>query len=74
MRKILLSLVMIVLIVIMAVTMKNGLTVGSFKLPGFQEIEKKNDELTELIADANSKKEEYQGSLDLLESDAKAMA
>ncbi len=74
MRKILLSLVMIVLIVIMAVTMKNGLTVGSFKLPGFQEIEKKNDELTELIADANSKKDEYQGSLDLLESDATAMA
>lgn len=74
MRKILLSLVMIVLIVIMAVTMKNGLTVGSFKLPGFQEIEKKNDELTELIANANEKKDEYQGSLDLLESDATAMA
>lgn len=74
MRKILLSLVMIVLIVIMAVTMKNGLTVGSFKLPGFQEIEKKNDELTELIANANEKKDEYQGSLDLLESDGAAMA
>ena len=44
------------------------------KLPGFQEIEKKNDELTELIADANSKKDEYQGSLDLLDTDAKAMA
>lgn len=74
MRKILLSLIMIVLIVIMAVTMKNGITVGKFKLPGFQEIEKKNDELTELIAEANDKKEEYQGSLDLLESDAIAMA
>lgn len=74
MRKILLSLVMIVLIVIMAFVMKSGVTVGDFKLPGFQEIEKENDELTELIAEANSKKEEYQGSLDLLESDATAMA
>lgn len=74
MRKILLSLVMIILIVIMAFTMKSGVTVGAFKLPGFQEIEKKNDELTELIAEANSKKQEYQGSLDLLESDASAMA
>lgn len=74
MRKILLSLVMVILIVIMAVTMKNGLNVGSFKLPGFQEIEKENDELTEIIADANEKKVEYQGSLDLLESDASAMA
>lgn len=74
MRKVLLAILMIVFIVIMAFTMKDGFEIGSFKILGFQEIEKENDELTGLIADANAKKEEYQSSLDLLESDAVAMS
>lgn len=74
MRKVLLAILMIVFIVIMAFTMKDGFEIGSFKILGFQEIEKENDELTGLIADANAKKEEYQSSLDLLESDAVTMS
>lgn len=74
MRKVLLAILMIIFIVIMAFTMKDGFEIGSFKVLGFQEIEKQNDELTGLIADANAKKEEYQSSLDLLESDAVTMS
>lgn len=74
MRKVLLSILMIVFIVIMAFIMKDGFEIGSFKILGFQAIEKENDELTGLIAEANDKKEAYQSSLDLLETDALAMA
>ena len=59
MRKILLSILLALLVIVAGLTMKNGISLGSLHILGFQDIAEENQELTTAIEKAKSKEEEY---------------
>lgn len=74
MRKALLSVLLLLIIVLIILFMKNGLSIGSFQVYGFQDINKKNDELTQSINNANAENNNYTSALSKLKSDVELLA
>ena len=74
MKKVLLSLLTIVLLVIIFLTMKTGIKIGSFEILGFQGIADKNQNLTETITKSNEKNNEYASEVEKIENDSKSLA
>lgn len=74
MRKALLSLLLILVIILMVLVMKNGFAIGSFQVYGFESISKKNEELTESIADTNAQNDNYTSAFSKLKSDVEELA
>ena len=69
MRKALLSVLLLLIIVLIFLFMKNGISLGSFQIYGFQDISNKSDELTQSISNANAENDNYTSALSKLESD-----
>lgn len=74
MRKVLLTILTILLLVMTALCMKNGIKVGSLQILGFQGLANESQSLTEKISEANTKEKAYQTSLSKIETDSKALA
>lgn len=74
MRKVLLTILTILLLVMTALCMKNGIKVGSLQVLGFQGLANESQVLTEKISEADTKEKSYQTSLSKIETDAKALA
>lgn len=74
MKRILLTILAILLTVILFLCMKNGVNIGnSLHILGFQGLANKNQELTTKIAEANTKKEEYTTQLEKIQNDTKKL-
>ena len=74
MRKVLLTILTILLLVMTALCMKNGIKVGSLQVLGFQGLADESQRLTEKISEADTKEKAYQTSLSKIETDAKGLA
>lgn len=74
MRKVLLTILTILLLVMTALCMKNGIKVGSLQVLGFQGLANESQILTEKISEADTKEKAYQTSLSKIETDAKGLA
>ncbi len=74
MRKALLSLLLLLAIILIFLFMKNGLSIGSFQIYGFEDINKKNDELTQAINSANEESDSYTSALSKLNSDVESLS
>lgn len=74
MRKILLSILGALLVIIAILFMVNGMAIGSLQVLGFQGLSEKNQELTNQISTANEKKEQYTQELDKIEQNTKSLA
>ena len=72
MRKILLALILTAIIIITFIIMKNG--IGPLKVLGFQGLSEKNENLTNIIGEANAKKDEYKQALDKMQTDAASLS
>lgn len=72
MRKVLLSILTVLLVVMTALIMKNGIKIGSLQVLGFQGLADESQKLTEKIDEANQKEDSYKSTLSALESDSKA--
>lgn len=64
MRKILLSILLVLALILMALFLKNGIELGSFKIYGFQGIADKSQELTEQINLANQENDDYASAIE----------
>ena len=73
MRKALLSVLLLLIIILIVLFMKNGISIGSFRVYGFQDISYKNDELTQSISKANNENDNYTSALSKLESDVESL-
>ena len=69
MRKALLSVLLLLILILISLFMKNGLSIGSFQIYGFQDINQKNDELTQAINNAKAENDNYTSALSKLDSD-----
>ena len=67
MRKALLSILVLLIVILIALFMKNGLSIGSFRVYSFQDIATKNDELTKAISDANTENDNYSAALNSID-------
>ncbi len=74
MRKALLSILLVLALILIFLFMKNGLSIGSFQIYGFQDIALKNDELTQSINKANQESDNYTSALSKLEQDVETLA
>ena len=74
MKRVLLSILNIVLLIIIFFTMKAGIKIGPIELLGFQGIADKNQNLTETITKSNEKNNEYSEQVGKVESDSKKLA
>lgn len=74
MRKILLSTLTALLILALFMFMKNGISIGKFKILGFQGIADANGQLTTTINTANTKEQEYTSTIKKLQSDVQSLA
>lgn len=74
MRKILLSILTALLILALFLFMKNGISIGRFKILGFQGIADANSQLTTNINTANTKEQEYTSTIKKLQSDVQSLA
>lgn len=74
MRKVLLSILTVLLVVMTALIMKNGIKIGSLQVLGFQGLADESQKLTEKIDEANQKEDSYKSTLSALESDSKSLA
>lgn len=59
MRKLLLAILLILLVFVAGLTMKNGISIGSLQIKGFQGIAEENQQLTLSIENAQNKENEY---------------
>ncbi len=73
MRKALLSVLLVLLIILIALFMKNGLHIGSFRIFGFKDINEKNAELTNSIANANTQSSDYTNTLTKIDTDVEGL-
>ena len=73
MRKALLSLLLVLAIILIILFMKSGLTIGSFQIYGFEDINQKNDQLTQAISDANKENDNYTSTVAKLEEDVEEL-
>ena len=69
MKKTLISILLVLVLVIMALFMKNGIHAGPFQAYSFQEISDKNQELTTAINKANTANDNYTSALSKLKTD-----
>jgi len=69
MRKILLTILTILLTLVLILCMKNGINIGALQIPGFQRLADINQELTLKIQEADTKKTEYQTSVNKIKAD-----
>ncbi len=74
MRKALLSSLLVLVLILMILIMKNGLSIGPFQVYGFDGIGKKNEELTSSIAAANTQNDNYTSALTKLQTDVEALS
>lgn len=74
MRKILLSVLGVLLLTIAILIAVNGISIGSFQVLGFQGLAQKNDELTSEISNANDKKDQYTQEVNKIEENTKGLA
>ena len=74
MRKALLSSLLVVVLILMILIMKNGFSIGSLRVYGFDGINKKNEDLTSSIAAANTQNDNYTNALSKLQTDVEALA
>ena len=72
MKKTLISILLVLVLVIMALFMKNGIHAGPFQAYSFQEISDKNQELTTAINKANTANDNYTSALSKLSNLTKA--
>lgn len=69
MRKLLISLLLILVIIMTALCIKNGISIGPFQVYGVSQIKELNDELNTNIEQANTENENYTTSLTKLKQD-----
>ena len=69
MRKALLSLLLVLAIILIILFLKSGLTIGTFQIYGFEDINQKDKELTQAISDANKENDNYKTTISKLEQD-----
>lgn len=69
MRKILLTILTILLTLVLILCMKNGINIGALQISGFQRLADINQELTLKIQEADTKKTEYQTSVNKIKAD-----
>ena len=74
MRKILLSVLGVLLLTIAILIAVNGISIGSFQVLGFQGLAQKNEELTSEISNANDKKDQYTQEVNKIEENTKGLA
>lgn len=74
MRRILLTILTVLLLVMTALCMKNGIKIGSLQILGFQGLANEDQKLTEKISEADTKEKEYESALSKIETDAKGLA
>ncbi len=74
MRKILLSILLVLALVLMTLFMKNGLGIGqAFRIYGFQGISDKSQQLTQAISDANNQNDQYTNALENMQTDVEEL-
>lgn len=74
MRKILLSILLVLALVLMTLFMKNGLSIGqSFRIYGFQGISDKSQQLTQAISGANNQNDQYTNALENMQTDVEKL-
>lgn len=74
MRKVLLSILLILTLVLLTLFMKNGLAINSFKIYSLQGIADKNQELTQTINRANQQTDNYTEMLSKIKTDTQELS
>lgn len=74
MKKVLLSIITILMIIILVLCMKNGISIGPLQVLGVQQIKDKDTELTSSIQKANTENENYESALKKLTTDISSLA
>lgn len=74
MKKILLTILTVLITVIMIIAMKSGIKIGSLRILGFQGIADENQNLVDIIDQANKKINEYNDKLQTIEQDSAKLA
>lgn len=74
MRKVLLSILLILTIVLLTLFMKNGLAIKSFRIYSLQGIADKNQELTQTINKANQQTDSYTDMLSKIKTDTEELS
>ena len=69
MRKLLISILLILLIIMAALFVTNGINIGPLQVLGVSQIQAANDELTKQINEAKAANENYEGKLSQLQKD-----
>lgn len=69
MRRILISLLLLLVIIMTALCIKNGISIGPLQVYGVSQIKELNDGLNQKINEANSTNDSYAGSLTKLKQD-----
>ncbi len=74
MRKILLSILLVLALVLMTLFMKNGFSIGqSFRIYGFQGISDESQKLTQAISDANNQNDQFTNALTNMQTDVEEL-
>ena len=74
MRKILLSILLGLALILMTLFMKNGLSIGqSFRIYGFQGISDESQKLTQAISEANNENDQYTEALQTMQTDVEGL-
>ncbi len=73
MRKILLGILTVLMLVIMALCMRNGIHIGKLQVPGFQDLQNSNVELTEKINKTSDSSKQYESALTKLKGDINSL-
>lgn len=74
MKKILLTILTVLITVIMIIAMKSGIKIGSLHILGFQGIANENQNLVNAIDQANEKTNDYNDKLQSIEKDSEKLA
>ena len=74
MKRILLTILTILITAIMIITMKSGIKIGSLHILGFQAIADENQNLVEAIEQSKQKNNEYTEKMQTINSDAEKLA
>ena len=69
MRKLLISILLILLIIMAALCIKNGINIGPLRVLGVSQIKEANDNLTQKINEAKTANEDYENKLSQLQED-----
>lgn len=73
MKKMLFIVLDVLLVVIICLCILKGFNIGSFRILSFQDIKNSNEELTNIIANANGKNDEYNSQLAKIKTDTEAL-